>query len=188
LRLDLPKFTLVGATTTAGSLTAPLRDRFGVVHRLEYYTVDELLTIVKRSAKILKVEITDDGAYEIARRSRGTPRIANRMLKRVRDFAQIKYDGRIDTDVAAYALSNLDVDEEGLDNIDREILRSMITKFDGGPVGLDTIAVSIGEDTGTLEDVYEPYLIQAGFLKRTPRGRMVTENAYKHLNMPYQAK
>jgi Holliday junction DNA helicase RuvB len=188
LRLDLPKFTLVGATTKAGSLTAPLRDRFGVVHRLEYYTVDELLTIVKRSAKILKVEITDDGAYEIARRSRGTPRIANRMLKRVRDFAQIKYDGRIDTDVAAYALTNLDVDEEGLDNIDREILRSMITKFDGGPVGLDTIAVSIGEDTGTLEDVYEPYLIQAGFLKRTPRGRMVTENAYKHLNMPYQAK
>ncbi|MCR4778325.1 MAG: Holliday junction branch migration DNA helicase RuvB [Lachnospiraceae bacterium] len=188
LRLDLPKFTLVGATTKAGSLTAPLRDRFGVVHRLEYYTVDELLTIVKRSAKILKVEITDDGAYEIARRSRGTPRIANRMLKRVRDFAQIKYDGRIDTDVAAYALTNLDVDEEGLDNIDREILKSMITKFDGGPVGLDTIAVSIGEDTGTLEDVYEPYLIQAGFLKRTPRGRMVTENAYKHLNMPYQAK
>ena len=184
LRLDLPRFTLVGATTKAGSLTAPLRDRFGVVHRLEYYTVDELCTIVKRSAKILKVEITDDGAYEIARRSRGTPRIANRMLKRVRDFAQIKYDGRIDTDVAAFALSSLDVDSEGLDNIDREILKSMILKFGGGPVGLETIAVSIGEDTGTLEDVYEPYLIQAGFLKRTPRGRMVTDAAYKHLSLP----
>lgn len=184
IRLDLPKFTLVGATTRAGMLTAPLRDRFGVVHRLEFYTVEELTTITIRSAGLLHVEIEEEGAIEIARRSRGTPRLANRLLKRVRDFAQVKYDGVITHEVASFALDLLDVDAYGLDRIDREILSSMIHKFGGGPVGLDTIAVSIGEDTGTLEDMYEPYLIQAGFLKRTPRGRMVTDLAYLHLGLP----
>lgn len=184
IRLDLPKFTLVGATTRAGMLTAPLRDRFGVVHRLEFYTIEELTTITVRSAGLLNVEIEEEGAVEIARRSRGTPRLANRLLKRVRDFAQVKYDGVITKEVACFALDLLDVDAYGLDRIDREVLYAMIQKFGGGPVGLDTIAVSIGEDTGTLEDVYEPYLIQAGFLKRTPRGRMVTDLAYKHLGLP----
>jgi len=184
IRLDLPKFTLVGATTRAGMLTAPLRDRFGVVHRLEFYTIEELTTITVRSAGLLNVEIEEEGAVEIARRSRGTPRLANRLLKRVRDFAQVKYDGVITKEVACFALDLLDVDAYGLDHIDREVLYAMIQKFGGGPVGLDTIAVSIGEDTGTLEDVYEPYLIQAGFLKRTPRGRMVTDLAYKHLGLP----
>lgn len=187
IRLELPKFTLVGATTRAGMLTAPLRDRFGVVHRLEFYTVEELTTITLRSGKLLAVEIAKEGAVEIARRSRGTPRLANRLLKRVRDFAQVKYDGVITLEVARFALDLLDVDTYGLDHIDREILHAMIDKFSGGPVGLDTIAVSIGEDTGTIEDVYEPYLIQSGFLKRTPRGRMVTGLAYRHLGLPEPA-
>ena len=184
IRLELPTFTLVGATTRAGMLTAPLRDRFGVIHRLEFYTIEELMVITTRSAGLLQVEISKEGAVEIARRSRGTPRLANRLLKRVRDFAQVKYDGVISEEVASFALDLLDVDAYGLDRIDREVLLSMIHKFSGGPVGLDTIAVSIGEDTGTLEDVYEPYLIQSGFLKRTPRGRMVTELAYHHLGLP----
>ncbi len=169
-------------------LTAPLRDRFGVIHRLEFYTVEELTVITTRSAGLLQVEISKEGAVEIARRSRGTPRLANRLLKRVRDFAQVKYDGIISEEVASFALDLLDVDTYGLDRIDREVLLSMIQKFSGGPVGLDTIAVSIGEDTGTLEDVYEPYLIQSGFLKRTPRGRMVTDLAYRHLGLPLPPK
>lgn len=177
IRLDLPKFTLVGATTRAGMLTAPLRDRFGVVHRLEFYTTEELTQIILRSAVVLKVKIDEEGARELARRSRGTPRLANRLLKRVRDFAQVKYDGHITKEVADFALDLLEVDKLGLDNIDREILRTMIGKFAGGPVGLDTLAAAIGEDPGTIEDVYEPYLIQNGFLQRTPRGRMVTELA-----------
>ena len=183
IRLELPKFTLVGATTRAGLLTAPLRDRFGVVQRLEFYSPKELSVIVKRSAKVLGVEIEDSGAYEIARRSRGTPRLANRLLKRVRDFAQVKYDGKITQDVAAFALDLLEVDKYGLDQTDRYLLNTIIEKFKGGPVGLDTLAAAIGEDSGTIEDVYEPYLIQHGFLNRTARGRMVTEFAYHHLGL-----
>ena len=184
IRLNLPKFTMVGATTRAGMLTAPLRDRFGVVHHLEFYTVEELMTIVRRSANVLGVEIDQEGAYEIARRSRGTPRLANRLLKRVRDFAQIKYEGKITAKEAAiYALDLLEVDQYGLDTIDRLILSTMIEKFSGKPVGLDTLAAAIGEDPGTIEEVYEPYLIKNGFLNRTPRGRMVTELAYQHLGL-----
>ena len=183
IRLDLPKFTLVGATTRAGLLTAPLRDRFGVIHRLEFYTVDELVRIITRSAHVLGIEIDQMGATQIARRSRGTPRIANRLLKRVRDFAQVRYEGYITGDIAGSALDMLEVDKYGLDNTDRKILMQMIEKFGGGPVGLDTLAASIGEDSGTIEDVYEPYLIQNGFIARTPRGRIVTETAYKHLGL-----
>ncbi|BFL47159.1 Holliday junction branch migration DNA helicase RuvB [Lactonifactor longoviformis] len=183
IRLDLPQFTLVGATTRAGLLTAPLRDRFGVVHRLEFYNVSELKTIIIRSAEVLGVEIDEKGAEEMARRSRGTPRLANRLLKRVRDFAQVKYDGRITEEVANFALNLLEVDRYGLDQADRTILTTVIVKFQGGPVGLDTLAASIGEDAGTLEDVYEPYLIQNGFLSRTPRGRIATELAYHHLGI-----
>ncbi len=184
IRLNLPEFTLVGATTRAGMLTAPLRDRFGVVNRLEFYTDQELKTIIMRSAKVLNVEIEEEGALELARRSRGTPRLANRLLKRVRDFAQVKYDGKITKSVADYALDLLDVDKYGLDHIDRSILLTMIEKFQGGPVGLDTLAASISEDAGTLEDVYEPYLLKNGFIQRTPRGRVVTELAYSHLGIP----
>ena len=183
IRLDLPKFTLVGATTRAGLLTAPLRDRFGVVHRLELYSVEELAKIVTRSASKLDVEIDEKGALEIARRSRGTPRLANRLLKRVRDFAQIKYDGVITDLVASDALDLLDVDKDGLDNMDRNILTTIIEKFSGGPIGLDTLAAAIGEDAGTIEDVYEPFLIKNGFINRTPRGRVVTENAYHHMGL-----
>ena len=183
IRLDLPKFTLVGATTRAGMLSAPLRDRFGVVHHLEFYTEEELQTIIVRSAQVLGVEIDEKGALEMARRSRGTPRLANRLLKRVRDFAQVKYDGIITKKVANYALDLLEVDKFGLDQIDRNILLTMIQKFQGGPVGLDTLAASIGEDSGTIEDVYEPYLLKNGFLQRTPRGRVVTDKAYAHLGI-----
>ena len=183
IRLDLPKFTLVGATTRAGLLTAPLRDRFGVIHRLEFYSVEELTKVVLHSAQILKVDVETEGALEIARRSRGTPRLANRMLKRVRDFAQVMYDGVVTQEVAKTALDHMDVDKLGLDHIDRNILLTMIDKFQGGPVGLDTLAAAIGEDAGTIEDVYEPYLIKNGFLTRTPRGRMVTERAYSHLGL-----
>lgn len=181
IRLDLPKFTLVGATTRAGMLTAPLRDRFGVVNRLEFYTTEELRTIVQRSAQMLGVEIDPKGAMEIARRSRGTPRLANRLLKRVRDFAQVKYDGVITEEVAVYALDLLEVDRFGLDYADRTILMTMIEKFGGGPVGLETLAAAIGEDSGTLEDVYEPFLLKNGFLQRTPKGRVATSFAYQHL-------
>ncbi|MCU6746636.1 MULTISPECIES: Holliday junction branch migration DNA helicase RuvB [Lachnospiraceae] len=184
IRLDLPKFTLVGATTRAGMLTAPLRDRFGVINRLEFYTEKELATIIIRSAALLDVAIEPDGAVELARRSRGTPRLANRLLKRVRDFAQVKYDGIITEQVANLALDLLDVDKYGLDSIDRNILQTMIEKFKGGPVGLDTLAASISEDAGTLEEVYEPYLLKNGFIQRTPRGRVVTELAYAHLGIP----
>ncbi len=183
IRLDLPKFTLVGATTRAGMLTAPLRDRFGVVNRLEFYTKEELTDIIIRSAKVLNVEIEEDGARELAKRSRGTPRLANRLLKRVRDFAQVKYDGVITKKVADFALDLLEVDKLGLDNIDREILLTMIQKFNGRPVGLDTIAAAIGEDSTTIEDVYEPYLIQNGLIERTPRGRVVTDLAYDHFGL-----
>lgn len=183
IRLDLPKFTLVGATTRAGLLSAPLRDRFGVIHRLEFYTVEELKMIIEHSARILNVQIDQEGALELARRSRGTPRLANRILKRVRDFAQVRYDGVITGEVARTALDLLDVDKMGLDHIDRNILQTMIEKFDGGPVGLDTLAAAIGEDAGTIEDVYEPYLIKNGFINRTPRGRVVTEYAYHHLGL-----
>ena len=183
IRLDLPKFTLVGATTRAGLLTAPLRDRFGVVHRLEFYTNQELQQIVQRSCQVLGVKIDTAGAAEIASRSRGTPRLANRFLKRVRDFAQVRYDGVITAEVARMALDMLDVDPLGLDHIDRNILTTMIGKFGGGPVGLETLAASLGEDVGTLEDVYEPYLIKQGFLMRTPRGRVVTDQAYHHLGL-----
>ena len=181
IRLDLPKFTLVGATTRAGLLSAPLRDRFGVMHHLEFYTHEELKTIIIRSAQVLGVEIDEKGAAEIAKRSRGTPRLANRLLKRVRDFAQVKYDGRITYDVACFALNLLEVDQYGLDKIDRRIRQTMIVNFQGGPVGLETLAAAIGEDSGTLEDVYEPYLLQNGFLNRTPRGRMASVLAYEHL-------
>ena len=184
IRLDLPKFTLVGATTRAGLLSAPLRDRFGVMHHLEFYTHEELQTIIIRSAQVLGVEIDEKGAAEIAKRSRGTPRLANRLLKRVRDFAQVKYDGRITYDVACFALNLLEVDQYGLDKIYRGILQTMIVNFQGGPVGLETLAAAIGEDSGTLEDVYEPYLLQNGFLNRTPRGRMASAQAYKHLGSP----
>lgn len=185
IRLDLPKFTLVGATTRAGMLSAPLRDRFGVVHRLEFYDTEDLVKIITRAAGVFQVEIDEEGAYELARRSRGTPRLANRLLKRVRDFAQVKYDGRITLEVANFALDLLEVDKLGLDNMDRQILMTMYDKFGGGPVGLDTLAAAIGEDSGTLEDVYEPYLIQNGLIQRTPRGRIITEAVYKHygLNM-----
>lgn len=183
IRLDLPHFTLVGATTRAGLLTAPLRDRFGVIHRLEFYSVEELRVIIQHSAVILGVKIDEEGATELARRSRGTPRLANRILKRVRDFAQVKYDGTITLEVANIALDLMDVDKMGLDHIDRNILCTMIDKFKGGPVGLDTLAAAIGEDAGTIEDVYEPYLIKNGFLNRTPRGRVVTERTYHHLGL-----
>ncbi|MBR4588661.1 MAG: Holliday junction branch migration DNA helicase RuvB [Lachnospiraceae bacterium] len=183
IRLKLPKFTLIGATTRAGLLSAPLRDRFGVMHRMEYYTRPELESIIKRSAKVLDVEIDDEGLAELAKRSRGTPRLANRLLKRVRDFAQVKYGGVINLEAAEYALDILGVDPLGLDANDRKILESIIYKFGGGPVGLDTLAVSLGEDVGTLEDVYEPYLIQNGLLMRTPRGRVATEAAYAHLGI-----
>ena len=183
IRLDLPKFTLVGATTRAGMLTAPLRDRFGVVNRLEFYNVTELMQIILRSAAVLGVSIDDEGALEIVKRSRGTPRLANRLLKRVRDFAQVEGDGAIDYDVAKTALDRLEVDSMGLDNTDRNILETMIHKFGGGPVGLDTLAAAIGEDSGTLEEVYEPYLIKNGFINRTPRGRIVTEHCYRHFGL-----
>ena len=184
IRLELPHFTLVGATTRAGLLTAPLRDRFGVVHHLEFYTPEELQTIIIRSANVLDVEIDSKGAYAMARRSRGTPRLANRLLKRVRDFAQVKYDGVITEEVANFALDLLDVDKYGLEQLDRTILLTIIEKFSGGPVGLDTLSAAIGEDSGTLEDVYEPYLIKNGFLNRTPKGRVATEFAYRHLGIP----
>lgn len=183
IRLDLPKFTLVGATTRVGMLTAPLRDRFGVIHRLEFYTVEELKRIIARSAKVLDVGIDDAGATALARRSRGTPRLANRLLKRVRDFAQVKYDGYITEDVANYALDLLDVDKCGLDQTDRNLLMTIIERFDGGTVGLDTLAASLSEDSGTIEDVYEPYLLKNGFIQRTPRGRIVTDLAYAHLGI-----
>lgn len=183
IRLDLPHFTLIGATTRAGMLTAPLRDRFGVVNRLEFYTTEELTDIIERSAYMLKIEIDPEGAVEIARRSRGTPRLANRLLKRVRDFAEVEYQGSITYDVANDALNRLEVDIHGLDEMDRRILLTMIDKFDGKPVGLDTLAAAIGEDAGTIEDVYEPYLIKHGFINRTPRGRMVTEQCYAHFGI-----
>ncbi len=183
IRIDLPKFTLVGATTRAGMLTPPLRDRFGVVNRLEFYTVEELKEIILRSAEVLQVEIDGEGATELARRSRGTPRLANRLLKRVRDFAQVKYDGRITKEVAGFALDLLEVDKLGLDNIDRAILVTMIEKFSGGPVGVDAIATTIGEDPGTVEEVYEPYLVQNGLILRTPRGRVASDLAYRHIGL-----
>lgn len=185
IRLELPKFTLIGATTRAGLLSAPLRDRFGVVSHLEFYSVAELETIIIRSAGVLNVDIDKDGAHELARRSRGTPRLANRLLKRVRDFAQVKYDGRITKEVADYALNLLDVDRNGLDKNDRQILLTIIEKFNGGPVGIENLAASIGEDSGTLEDVYEPYLIQNGYINRTPRGRVATKLAYDNLGIEY---
>ncbi len=185
IRLPLEKFSLIGATTRAGQLTTPLRDRFGVLLRLELYTPEELVRIIRRSACILNIDISDDGAMEIARRSRGTPRIANRLLKRVRDFAQVKSDGRITSQVADQALDMLDIDKLGLDNIDRRMLESIIRFYDGGPVGIDTLAATIGEEAVTLEDVYEPYLIQIGFLNRTQRGRCVTRLAYEHLGLPF---
>ena len=188
IRRDLPKFTLVGATTRAGLLSAPLRDRFGVMHHLEFYNQKELQTIIVRSAQVLGVEIDTLGAAEIAKRSRGTPRLANRLLKRVCDFAQVKYDGRITFDVACFALNLLVVDQYGLDKIDRRILETLIVNFKGGPVGLETLAAAIGEDSGTLEDVYEPYLLQNGFLNRTPRGRMASALAYEHLGYEYPEK
>lgn len=183
IRLDLPKFTLVGATTRAGLLTAPLRDRFGVVHHLEFYTEEELQTIILHSANVLGVETDRDGALEMAKRSRGTPRLANRLLKRVRDFAQVKYNGKITKEVADFALDLLEVDKHGLDQTDRLLLTTIIERFSGGPVGLDTLAAAVGEDAGTIEDVYEPYLIKNGFLLRTPRGRAVTELTYHHLGI-----
>ncbi len=185
IRIDLPKFTLIGATTKAGSLTTPLRDRFGIVHRLELYSAEDLSIIVKRSAKILGVEIDEESAIEIARRSRGTPRIANRLLKRVRDYAVVMGDGKIDLKIAKHALNQLEIDELGLDEIDRKILDTMINQYQGRPVGIETIAVSIGEEVDTIEDVYEPYLIQIGFISRTPRGRLVMPPAYAHLGYPY---
>jgi Holliday junction DNA helicase RuvB len=188
IRIDLPRFTLIGATTRAGQLSTPLRDRFGVLLKLELYTPEELATIVRRSAGILGMEITDDGAIEIASRSRGTPRIANRLLKRVRDFAQVKGDGAISSEIANYALQQLEIDGLGLDQIDRRMLTSIIKFYDGGPVGLDTLAATIGEEAITLEDVYEPYLMQIGFLSRTPRGRCVTRLAYEHLGLPFRSQ
>ena len=185
IRLDLPKFTLVGATTKAGNMTSPLRDRFGVISRLELYSTEELMTIVRRNAHILGVGIAGDGAREIASRSRGTPRIANRLLKRVRDFAQVKFDGVITKEVADAALSRLEIDKIGLDAIDRKMVTTMIRNFGGGPVGLDTLAATIGEDATTIEDVYEPYLLQLGYLNRTPRGRVVSKFAYEHFGIPY---
>ncbi|MFC7393210.1 Holliday junction branch migration DNA helicase RuvB [Scopulibacillus cellulosilyticus] len=188
VRIDLPPFTLIGATTRAGYLSPPLRDRFGVISRLQFYTTDELSLIVKRTAHILQTEIEEEAAYEIAKRSRGTPRIANRLLRRIRDFAQVTNDGIIDHFLTRESLLRLQVDERGLDHIDHQLLKSIIEKFNGGPVGLDTIAATIGEERHTIEDVYEPYLLQIGFLQRTPRGRMVTEAVYKHFNIegPYK--
>lgn len=186
IRLNLPKFTLVGATTRAGMLSAPLRDRFGVVNHMEFYTVEELKTIIMQSAKVLNVSIDEKGAYEMARRSRGTPRLANRLLKRVRDFAEVKYDGNITYDVASFALDLLEVDKMGLDMSDRTIIMTIIEKFNGGPVGLDTLAASIGEDSGTIEDVYEPYLVKNGFINRTPKGRVATDFAYEHFGITRQ--
>lgn len=183
IRIELPKFTLVGATTRAGMLTPPLRDRFGVVNRLDFYTVEELKHIIVRTAQLLQVEIEEEGAIEMARRSRGTPRLANRLLKRVRDFAQVKYDGRITKEVAGFALDLLEVDKLGLDHIDREILVTMIEKFSGGPVGIEAVATTIGEDVGTIEEVYEPYLVQNGLILRTPRGRVASELAYQHIGL-----
>ena len=183
IRLDLPKFTLVGATTRAGLLTAPLRDRFGIIHHLEFYNIEQLKLIIQHSARILGVEIDEKGAMELARRSRGTPRLANRILKRVRDFAQVKYNGIITEHVAHVALDLMDVDKLGLDHLDRNILETIIYKFGGGPVGLDTLSAAIGEDGGTIEDVYEPYLIQNGLLNRTPKGRVATDLAFKHLGI-----
>ena len=188
IRIDLPPFTLIGATTRAGLLTAPLRDRFGVVNHLEYYTVEELLTIVRASAKKLGVGMDDDGALELARRSRGTPRLANRLLKRVRDFAEVKYDGMITREVASYALDLLEVDSLGLDRNDGNIILTIIDKFDGGPVGLETLAAALGEDSGTLEFVYEPYLVQNDFLIRTPKGRMATKKSYDHFGRKYSGE
>jgi Holliday junction DNA helicase RuvB len=185
IRLDLPKFTLIGATTKAGSLTTPLRDRFGIVHRLELYEIKDLSTIVKRSAKILEIEIDEDSSIEIARRSRGTPRIANRLLKRVRDYALVLGDGNINLEITKHALNKLEIDEIGLDNIDRKILETMIITYRGRAVGLETLAATIGEEVDTLEDVYEPYLIQIGYITRTPRGRMATPLAYKHIGIEY---
>ena len=184
IRLDLPKFTLVGATTRVGLLTAPLRDRFGVVHKLDFYTTNELVQVLERSANVLDVTLEKEGALELARRSRGTPRLANRLLKRVRDFAQVRYDSVITKEVAEYALDLLEVDRLGLDKGDRAILETIADKFGGGPVGLDTIAAALGEDSGTIEDVYEPYLIQIGLIERTPRGRAITRLAYEHLHRP----
>ncbi len=183
IRLDLPKFTLVGATTRAGLLSAPLRDRFGVISHLEFYTVEELMTIIEHSAKALDVEITEDGTRELARRSRGTPRLANRLLKRVRDFAEIRYEGVITKEVADFALDLLEVDRMGLDQNDRNLILTIIEKFEGGPVGLDTLSAALGEDAGTIEDVYEPYLLKNGFLNRTPKGRVATHRAYEHFNI-----
>lgn len=183
IRLELPRFTLIGATTRAGMLTPPLRDRFGVVSRLEFYTIQELKSIILRSARVIQVEIDEEGATELARRSRGTPRLANRLLKRVRDFAQVKYDGRITKEVAGFALDLLEVDKLGLDHIDREILVTMIDKFGGRPVGIEAIATTIGEDVGTVEEVYEPYLVQNGLILRTPRGRVASDLAYQHLGL-----
>lgn len=185
IRLDLPKFTLIGATTRMGLLSSPLRDRFGVINKLEFYTIEELTQIIVRSADVLDVGIEQEGAMEIGRRSRGTPRLANRLLKRVRDFAQVKYDGVITLEVARYALDLLDVDANGLDKNDRKILITLIEKYNGGPVGIDTIAATIGEESDTIEDVYEPYLMQLGFLNRTPRGRVVTPYCYRHLGYDY---
>ncbi len=187
IRIDLPRFTLIGATTRAGQMTTPLRDRFGVILKLELYTPEELATIVRRNAGILGMEISDDGAIEIASRSRGTPRIANRLLKRVRDFAQVLGDGTIDSKIANYALNKLEIDGLGLDNVDRRMLETIIRYYDGGPVGLETLAATVGEEAITLEDMYEPYLMQIGFLNRTPRGRCVTRMAYEHLGIPFQA-
>lgn len=186
IRLDLPKFTLIGATTRAGMLTSPLRDRFGIINRLQLYTKEELKKIIIRSANILEVKIEEGGAEEIAKRSRGTPRIANRLLKRVRDYAQIRADGKITLEVAKQALDLFEIDSIGLDEVDRKIILSIIEKFGGGPVGIDTLAATTGEEPGTIEDVYEPYLLQIGFIARTPRGRIVTPLGYKHFNIPYE--
>ena len=185
IRLDLPKFTLIGATTKAGALAAPLRDRFGVISRLEMYKPNELKTIIKRSASILNIDIDDEGASEIARRSRGTPRIANRLLKRVRDFAQLSQDGVISKELADHALNNMEIDDHGLDAIDKRMLLTVINQYGGGPVGVETLAATIGEETDTIEDVYEPYLMQIGFINRTPRGRVVTPSAYEHFGIPF---
>ena len=187
IRLDLPHFTLIGATTRAGLLSAPLRDRFGIITKLEFYTTEELMQIVRRSAKVLNVDIDDAGAERIALRSRGTPRLANRLLKRVRDFADVRFDGRITQEVADMALDILDVDKLGLDQNDRNYLMTIIDKFSGGPVGVETLAAALGEDSGTIEDVYEPYLLMNGLINRTPRGRVATANAYRHFGLPYQA-
>ena len=187
IRIDLPRFTLVGATTRAGQMTTPLRDRFGVILKLELYTPEELATIIRRNAGILGMDISDDGAIEIASRSRGTPRIANRLLKRVRDFAQVRGNGEIDSNIANYALNRLEIDQLGLDNVDRKMLETIIKFYEGGPVGLETLAATVGEEAVTLEDMYEPYLMQIGFLSRTPRGRCVTRIAYEHLGLPYHA-